>query len=400
MKLIYFLAFYFYSLAAFAMSFQDAIKQLEKHESIQSLEYKSKAIEEMAEQKGSWGDPKFKLAAKNFPRETLNDDETPMTGIEFGISQKISLTPKFSKIKNSFKLNSEAVRLNSKDHRNILILNLWNLLISERRIIEELKILEENMLWIQKILNVSKKLYSTGKTNQQGLLDIQIRKSEIENQISNKKYEKLQVEDQLKFLIGEKQIDKSSIPWNILKQTKDHKHNDYREEKFKALLNAKEQKLAASKLNYIPDMTFSVGYTKRSNIDGRGDFLGASVSFPLPFSGEKYAAHSHATQEKYQAEKQLKNFQRQKDRDVAVTEKEIAKITNELKILSDKTIKFAQNSRSITSKSYGLGNSSYVELLQSEFKLQKILLHKANLKSKLDIKKINLKYLKGDSLNE
>ena len=80
--------------------------------------------------------------------------------------------------------------------------------------------------------------------------------------------------------------------------------------------------------------------------------------------------------------------------------KEIDKLLGELSILKEKSIKFARNSREITAKSYGLGNSTYVELLQSELKLQKILMHKVMLESKRDIKRVTLKYVKGEPLNE
>ena len=83
-----------------------------------------------------------------------------------------------------------------------------------------------------------------------------------------------------------------------------------------------------------------------------------------------------------------------------VLNKEVKKLLNELNILEEKTIKFARNSREITSKSYGLGHSTYVELLQSELKLQKILMHKVMLEAKRDIKRATLKYVIGESLNE
>ena len=71
-----------------------------------------------------------------------------------------------------------------------------------------------------------------------------------------------------------------------------------------------------------------------------------------------------------------------------------------MKILSENTIKFADNSRKITSKSYSLGNASYVELLQSELKLQKLLIRRSLVASKLNKYKINLKYLVGEKLYE
>ena len=96
----------------------------------------------------------------------------------------------------------------------------------------------------------------------------------------------------------------------------------------------------------------------------------------------------------------MKEYKRKKNRDISVLSKEIDKLLGELEILNEKTIKFARNSREITAKSYGLGNSTYVELLQSELKLQKILMHKVMLEAKRDIKRATLKYVKGEPLNE
>ena len=85
------------------------------------------------------------------------------------------------------------------------------------------------------------------------------------------------------------------------------KITDNKELGLKERLKAKELSLSASKLNYVPDLTVSLGYTKRPNIDGNGDFVGASISFPLPFSGEKYSKHGKAVQEKYMAVKNNEN---------------------------------------------------------------------------------------------
>ncbi len=387
------------SVDASAITFEEAIKVLNKHESVDSVNFKSKALSEEAELKGSWGDPKFKIAAKNFPKDSFKDDQTPMTGIEFGISQKIALTTKYGNIEDAFKSLSNAYQFEADDKKETLTKAFWEILIIKRKVSEELEILKENNTWISKILKVSKRLYSTGKTSQQALLDIQIRKSEIESELNNKKYELSQIDDRLKYLIGTSDVEETSIPWKSLKISSDQL-KDNKELSLKEKLKAKDLALTASKQNYVPDLTVSLGYTKRSNIDGNGDFVGAAISFPLPFSGEKYSKHGQAVQEKYMAVKNFENYKRQKNRDISVLNKEIDKLLGELSILKEKTIKFARNSREITAKSYGLGNSTYVELLQSELKLQRILMHKVMLEAKRDIKRATLKYVKGESLNE
>ena len=379
------------------MTFNEAIIILEKHESIDSIKYKSKALGEQADLKGSWGDPMFKIAAKNFPKDSLERDQTPMTGIEFGLSQKISLTTKYGAMANAFDSLSKAYEYEADDKKQALTKGLWDILIFKRKITEELDILKENDAWISKILKVSKRLYSTGKTSQQALLDIQIRKSEIERELINKKYELEGLDDRLHYLIGTSKIETNSIPWTVLNEVSKNV-NDNRELSLKEKLKAKDFSLSASKLNYIPDVTVSVGYTKRSDIDGNGDFLGASLSFSLPFSGEKYSKHAQAVNEKVEAVKRYENYKKEKKRDIAILQKDIKMLLSELDIINKKTIKFAMNSREITAKSYGLGNSSYVELLQSELKLQKILMHKVMLEATRDIKRATLKYVKGEPL--
>jgi outer membrane protein, heavy metal efflux system len=391
------------SFSAHALTFDEALVSLQKHESIEAILRKSKATSEEADLRGSWGDPKFKIAAKNYPTDSLRRDQTPMTGIEFGISQKISLTTKYGNIEDAFESIAKSYEYEAKDRKQGLTKGLWDVLIISRKIEEELKILNENLAWISKILKVSKKLYANGKTSQQAILDIQIRKSEIESQISNKKYEQSQLGDKLNYLVGRSLVDPTSIPWSVVNHksgTKESSVTDFRELSLKEKINAKELALTATKQNYIPDMTVSLGITKRSNIDGNGDFVGASVTFPLPFSGEKYSKHGQAVQQKYMAVKKYENYKRSKLRDVSILKKEINKLNDEINILNTKTIEFAANSRKITSKSYGLGNSSYVELLQSELKLQKILMNKIMLVAVRDMKIIGLKYVLGERLNE
>jgi cobalt-zinc-cadmium efflux system outer membrane protein len=391
--------FIFSSVEANAITFEKAITVLGTHESVDSVNFKSKALSEEAELRGSWGDPQFKIAAKNFPKDSFEDDQTPMTGIEFGVSQKIALTTKYGNIEDAFKSLSNAYQFEADDKKEALTKAFWKILIIKRKASEELEILKENNTWISKILIVSKRLYSTGKTSQQALLDIQIRKSEIESELNNKNYELSQIDDRLNYLIGTANIEASSIPWKSLRLNSD-KLKDNKELSLKEKLKAKDFALTASKQNYVPDLTVSIGYTKRSNIDDNGDFVGAAISFPLPFSGKKYSNHGQAVHEKLMAVKNYEHYKRKKNRDVLVLSKEIEKLLGELSILKEKTIKFARNSREITAKSYGLGNSTYVELLQSELKLQKILMHKVMLEAKRDIKRATLKYVKGEPLNE
>lgn len=383
-----------------AGTFKQIAENLSQHVEVTQIEAKSKAMSEEASMASSWGDPRFQIAARNFPKDTLKNDTTPMTGIEFGLSQKIALSTKYGNIGDAQESMSQAVHYEAINHSIELVKSLWELAIMKRKALEEKEILSENLDWITKILDVSKKRYGNGKISQQAVLEIEIRKSEIESELSNKKYELSQISDQLNYLTGEgQQLDFNTVPWSLLNK-KDQELRDHRELAMKAKVTAKELSLTAAKQNYLPDLMVSVGYTKRSNIDGKGDFVGASVSFPLPFSSEKYSQHGKAAEEKLMAQREYENYELKKKRDLDVLHKEIEKIKAEIYLLESKTIKFARNSRTITSKSYGLGHSTYVELLQAELKLQSILMKKTMLTAQRDSKLINLKYMNGESLYE
>ncbi len=389
------------SYTCFGYTFSDAIKSIESHEVIDSLKFESKALHEEGNSKGSWGDPVFRVAAKNFPKDNLSDDQTPMTGIEFGVSQRIALTTKYGNLKEAFNLLAKAKKMEAVDKKDELIKSFWLILINTKRLKEEAKIVNENISWISKILKVSKKLYSNGKITQQALLDIEIRKSELETYYSNKQFEIEALSDQLSYLLNfeGKKINEKSIPWNLLDKKKTVAQ-DNKELSLKSISNAKNKILNAQKLNYIPDLTLSFGYTKRSDIDDNGDFLSAMVSFPLPFSSVKYAEHDRASYEKYSSAKKLDNYKRFKRSEKRRIETLLNKSKKEYQILSTKTVKFADNSRKVTSKSYTLGNTSYIELLQSELKLQNLLVQKTNVSAKLLEHKVNLKYLIGEKLYE
>ena len=386
---------------SYAYSFEDAIVAIKSHPAAQSIKENSLALKEKGDVKGSWGDPVFKVAAKNFPKSSLIYDETQMTGIEFGISQKIALTTKYGNIEDAFTQLGKAKQYESQNRIKELVKALWIILIDGRRLEEEIQILEDNLNWVSNKLEISKRLYGNGEISQRALLNIEIRKSEVETALINRRFELKEQSDQLGYLLGfqSQQIDKSTIPWKFLTENGD-KERDLKELSLQSVVQAKNHLLTASKLDYIPDFTLSLNYTKRSNLDDVGDFVSASVSFPLPLSGVKHSTHSQADYEKTQAAKDLENYRRLKDSEERRIKRQITKIMSELRILENEMIRFAENSRKLASRSYGLGELSYHELLESELKLRNLLIKRTVLEAKLAKKRIAYKYLVGERFYE
>lgn len=386
-----------------AISFDKAIDLIKTHTSVTQIKHHSKALQNLANIQGSSGDPILKLAAKNFPITSLKNDQTPMTGIELNISKKVPLSTKYANTRLALLSQSKAKLFDSKNHKQILIKNLWKILIKQKRLNKERIIITQNLLWITNILKVSQKLYANGKLSQKAILDIQIRKSELEVELSNNAFIKKQTKSQLQYLLSQKagEINSNSIPWSILNTPSLQKNKkDYREMSLKKIVKGKKNSITAAKLNYIPDLSLSLGFTKRNKTHLGGDLVSLSVSFPLPFSTTQYSKHRQSLQDASVSIKNLKDYQNKKQHKSSVLTSNINKIRNELRILNKKSINFAKSYRAITAKSYTLGRSSYLELLQSELKLQKLSLKNILLEEEKDKNIISLKYLLGEKLHD
>jgi outer membrane protein, heavy metal efflux system len=389
------------STASFAqdVSFNAYIEEINKHSSVLAIKLDSELLKNKGEIEGSWGDPSLTIAAINFPKKPIHRNKTAMTGIKYSLSQKIALTNKFGNIKDSFKLASEGRELDANNQKVLFIKTLWIISITKRKILADLKIYNENKEWIENTLLVSKKLYTNGRIGQQALLDIQIRKSDLETLIFNEETALKMIDSQLSFFNNTySTIDLATVPWKLLDEEKIG--SDFVEYSHKKILASKEKMLSAQKKNFIPDLTVGVSYTKRNDIDGLGDFVGASISFPLPLSGAKYGNHSKAVQERSIADHRYRSYKSRKRAKLKEYSLAIARMNNELDNVVNKSKVYALNSRDITSKSYRLGKSTYLELLNSELQLQKTLLKENDLNSLLDQIKIERNYLKGAALYE
>lgn len=386
----------------FAASFEELAQRVEKHDLLEGELDKVKSLEESARKSGSFGDPMFKVAALNFPQDSLDQNESMMTGIQFGLSQKLSLSGKYGKLRDSGLEKAKTYKARTLQLKREFIKRLWEVGIQKERLIKEYQVLKENYDWISNNLKISKRLYSTGKVPQQAVLDIQIRRSELSSLIEKNKYAQNSLKHQLSVLLSSEKvldIDINTVPWEILEAWKSASdQEDFQKKALKHQLDASDLKVSAQNRNYLPDITLGVSYTKRNDVDDIGDFVGASISFPLPTSDTRYAAKSEAVYEKMHAQKNLKNYLNTKPNLLKQMEFEILDLTNQLVVLEKQTLKFAKSSRDITAKSYSRGGADYIELLRAELQYQNQLLKEINLIANLKTKKINYLFIKGSNL--
>ena len=400
-KIVFLLSFTFLS-AVHAASFKALVAGVDDHALVDAKSNQTKAIEGTARVDGSWGDPVLSVAAINYPKDTLARDESMMTGIQFGISQNLSFSGKYGKLEEAGSERAKAQKAITQQTKRDILKSAWELVIKQRELSEEKKILSENYKWLDSNLKITKNLYTNGQVPQQAVLDIQIRKSELSTQITEKKFELERIQYQLADVFHKNRkidVELKSVPWDFLNSWNNSKdNNDFQEKAMKHKLSASELNLSAQKRNLIPDVTLGLTYTKRNDIDGAGDFVGASISFPLPVSSKKYAGKSSAVAMRASDEAALMHYRLSKKlrlEDLAIS---IKNLNNQIGVLNSQILKFAKSSRDVVSRSYSRGGTDYLELLRAELQYQKHRLRKTQLSSILDVNKLRYIYLKGGEL--
>tara|TARA_R110000868_G_scaffold390856_2_gene660667 strand:+ start:349 stop:1551 length:1203 start_codon:yes stop_codon:yes gene_type:complete len=354
-----------------SLDFHEAQKRVLGHDLIKSTQFQVKAQEEAAQIAGAWGDPMISVGAMNLPLDHgLKRDVTPMSGITFGVAQKIPLGARASKKEDAGMARAKQLGYQSEFTSQKLLANFWGQLIAARRQSRDLAFLKENESWLKSMVQVSKKLYSNGKISQQALLDIQIRTQQVQSAISEKEALIDQINSNIAYMLGSSErVVVSGTPWEKLKATKPQ--DDLQQEAFKAAVVAAELEQSAAKWARLPDATIGLNYVKRSNIDGRGDFVGINISMPLPFGDTRSSSEAMAANQWLSAKSNLKNYEQNKTSMLYTLEQEAKALEEQIK-LTQKSLSFARTAKEVSSKSYRLGGVSYFDLLQSELRLQEI----------------------------
>jgi outer membrane protein TolC len=357
---------------------------------------------EQSELVGSWGDPKFKISAMNFPKDSLSRDTSMMTGIQFGLSQKFSLTGKYGALKDSMREHANAGKASLEQLKRELAFFIWQVAIEKEKLVKIKKILQENLAWMKNNLKVTNRLYSTGKLNQQAVLDLKIRLTELETEIEKNKNSVEILNFQLTEILNNENIlniDLQTVSWERLNKWNSLKSSqDVKIQSLKHMINSKQRSVSAQNRNYFPDVTIGVSYTKRNDIDGVGDFVGASLTIPIPLSSKRYAKKDKAVFEKYAAEKKLRSYKITKKMQLEKLKIKIKENEKELSDQKNKNVQFAKSSRDIVAKSYARGGSDYIKFLKAELQYQTQLVKKVNLESSLKNKKLKYLFIHGDSL--
>ncbi len=285
-------------LASMAAESNRAVFSLQRH--IESLRHKTDASV-------TWADPVFAVEYSNVPWNSWSLDDSPMSGVQFKVTQKITLPGKNLRRMQEVQAQTQVSVWELEEKKNQLRAMVkkayWKLaLVRQLR-----KINERHIVLVEQFLAVVRVKYQVGKVGQHDLLSLQVLKKRLKDDLGD--FDERQ--KQLTAAINSAMHRKVSVPITTPDTFEALRMNyttselvqlaiEYRPLLKQTKARAKWQRMAARKVEYErwPDITVWAGYRARmsAGADPGTDFFSLGVSVPLPFD---YTAKADAQEAQY-----------------------------------------------------------------------------------------------------
>ena len=271
---------------------------LAKNPGLSEIQARYKALKEVPSQVKSLPDPVVSIGAVNFPTDTFNRGQEPMTNVQIGFSQEFPYPGKLN-LKGDIADFEANVIFYKVDEQRLKLANYiestwWQVYYFDRA----LETIHNNQVLLRQFIKVAEEKYKTGKGLQQDVLLAQLELSKLlDQEIQVEALRQLQSIN-LNLLMGKTPSDKIRLSGKI-KRKLSHKMNEkylYKlAEEYHPSLKSKKSRISAAnsrldlaKKNYYPDFKVSFAYGDRTgynagNInDPRADLFTLKVGIKVP----------------------------------------------------------------------------------------------------------------------
>ncbi len=253
------------------------------------------AFEAKVPQAGSLPDPMFKAVSSNLPIDSWSLDQTPMSGIEFMLSQKIPFPGKMGLARKMVRSLAQKSKEDYHSIKNFLLSQLKQNYYQFYLLQKSIEITQENKLLIEDFARIASTKYSVGKGIQQDVLKAQVEVSKMMDQLIVLQERKKVVQAKILVLLNRDPQDHLGEPEDLTFRKLDLSEEDLQNlaistnpglRGMNLLVRASESSYRLARREYFPDFTFSLSYRLREKVrmdPARGkDFFSASASINVP----------------------------------------------------------------------------------------------------------------------
>lgn len=268
------------------------------------VQQRYKALLEVPSQVGTLPDPMVSLNAMNFPTDTFDRDQEPMTQLQVGVSQVIPFPGKLGLKEEAAEYDAKAAGHSVDEVRLELVKNVksnwWQLYYLDRA----LGTVKNNQALLRQFITVAQTKYETGKGLQQDVLLAQLELSKLMDQEIQLRAIRRNQGIKLNILMDRPANNVIVLPEQVSKSMPtlaDESALYLQAESSRPLLQKMESKIEAAQLrldlakrDYYPDFKLGVTYGDRAGDNpppmggSRADFFSVMVGVKVPlYAGRK-----------------------------------------------------------------------------------------------------------------
>jgi outer membrane protein TolC len=268
---------------------------LRANPNLRAAKLRYEAFEAKVPQAGSLPDPMFKAVASNLPTDSWSFDQSPMSGVELMLTQKIPFPGKLGLAKKTTKNLAEKTKQDYQSTKNFILSELKQNYYQLYLLQKSIEITQENKLLIEDFARIATTKYSVGKGIQQDVLKAQVEVSKMIDRLISLEEMRKSVQAKINILLNRNPQDSLGQASNLT-----FRKFTYSEEKLQSLavennphlkgkgflVNASVSAYGKARREYWPDFTLSASYRIRDEVKMdpvRGeDFFSASAAINIP----------------------------------------------------------------------------------------------------------------------
>jgi len=284
---------------------QEAVEiAIRDNPNLAEMQARYEALAEVPSQVGALPDPMVNLNAMNFPTDTYDRFQEPMTQLQIGFSQEIPFPGKLGLKEEAAEYDAQAAGYSVDEVRLQLVKNVktkwWQLYYLDRA----LETVDTNQSLLRQFITVAKTKYETGMGLQQDVLLSQLELSKLMDRDIQLRSIRRNQAIQLNILMDRPANNELVLPGQVAKEMPALVDEDamyLRAELNRPLLrqmetqvNAAQSRLDLAKRDYYPDFKLGMTYGDRTGDnplprgDVRSDFVSVMVGVKIPlYAGRK-----------------------------------------------------------------------------------------------------------------
>jgi outer membrane protein TolC len=300
----------------------------------QSFTAEADALSYQAVADAQYADPRLKVGAMNFPLDTFDRGQEPMTQLQIGVQQIFprGKTLAYKSGKTESLAGVESAR--AANQRLLVLRSVRKAYIDLYFQIQSGNILTENEQLFTQLLDITERQYAVGRDNQHDVLRAQLELSLLQDKLSEisgmKEIAIAELSKWISFEHASRTLPDEQPVLNALSSLSSITANLYQHPLILAqdsLINASKHQVQIAKEQYKPGWMLDVTYGERTGRDlngsGRADFFSAMVLVDIPlFTDKRQDKRLSSSQKKHLAAKftrtdQLRELKRQTERNYA-----------------------------------------------------------------------------------